>query len=112
MINHKVIGRLNSEVTAMAVNYKKLWKLLISRDLKKRNLEAMAQVSYYTMSKLTHSSNITTDVLGHNCKTLGCSLNDIMSLWMSNLTSTVLKFSGVYIRSKGTPILGRNQVYG
>ena len=48
----------------MAVSYKKLWKLLIDRDLKKKDLEAMAQVSHYTMSKLTHGDNVTTDVLG------------------------------------------------
>jgi putative transcriptional regulator len=39
----------------MAVSYKKLWKLLIDRDLKKKDLEAMAQVSHYTMNKLTMS---------------------------------------------------------
>lgn len=62
----------------MAVSYKKLWKLLIDRDLKKKDLEAMAKVSHYTMNKLTHGDNITTDVLGRICKALGCSLDDIM----------------------------------
>ena len=62
----------------MAVSYKKLWKLLIDRDLKKKDLEEMAQVSHYTMNKLTHEDNVTTDVLGRICKALGCSLDDIM----------------------------------
>lgn len=62
----------------MAVSYKKLWKLLIDRDLKKKDLEEMAQVSHYTMNKLTHGDNVTTDVLGRICKALGCSLGDIM----------------------------------
>lgn len=62
----------------MAVSYKKLWKLLIDRDLKKKDLEEMAQVSHYTMNKLTHGDNATTDVLGRICKALGCSLDDIM----------------------------------
>ena len=52
----------------MAVSYKKLWKLLIDRDLKKKDLEAMARVSH----------NVTTDVLGRICNALGCSLDDIM----------------------------------
>lgn len=68
----------NSEVTIMAVSYKKLWKLLIDRDLKKKDLEEMAQVSHYTMNKLTHGDNVTTDVLGRICKALDCSLDDIM----------------------------------
>lgn len=62
----------------MAVSYKKLWKLLIDRDLKKKDLEAMAQVSHYTMNKLVHGDNVTTDVLGRICKALDCSLDDIM----------------------------------
>lgn len=60
------------------VSYKKLWKLLIDRDMKKKDLEAMAQVSHYTMNKLVHGDNVTTDVLGRICKALDCSLDDIM----------------------------------
>ena len=62
----------------MAVSDKKLWKLLIDRDLKKKDLETMARVSHYTMNKLTHGDNVTTDVLGRICNALGCSLDDIM----------------------------------
>ena len=62
----------------MAVSHKKLCKLLIDRDLKKKDLEAMARVSHYTMNKLTHGDNVTTDVLGRICNALGCSLDDIM----------------------------------
>ena len=67
-----------SEVVTMNVSYKKLWKLLIDRDLKKKDLEQMAGVSHYTMNKLTHGDNVTTDVLGRICKALDCSLDDIM----------------------------------
>ncbi len=62
----------------MTASYKKLWKLLIDRDLKKKDLEEMAGVSHYTMNKLTHGDNVTTDVLGRICKALECSLDDIM----------------------------------
>ena len=75
-INPKDQG--DSEGATMAVSYKKLWKLLIDRDLKKKDLETMAQVSHYTMNKLTHGDNVTTDVLGRIYKALDCSLNDIM----------------------------------
>ena len=68
----------DSEVEIMAVSYKKLWKLLIDRDLKKKDLEAMAQVSHYTMNKLTHGDNVTVDVLGRICRALGCTMDDIM----------------------------------
>ncbi len=64
----------------MTVSYKKLWKLLIDRDLKKKDLEEMADVSHYTMNKLTHGENITTDVLCRICKALNVTMDDIMEL--------------------------------
>lgn len=67
-----------SEVETMNVSYKKLWKLLIDRDLKKKDLEQMANVSHYTMNKLTHGDNVTTDVLGRICKALDVTMDDIM----------------------------------
>ena len=60
----------------MNVSYKKLWKLLIDRDLKKKDLEQMAGVSHYVMNKLAHGDNVTTDILGRICKALDCSLDD------------------------------------
>ena len=62
----------------MKASYKKLWKLLIDRDLKKKDLEEMANVSHYTMNKLTHGDNVTMDVLGRICKALDCEITDIM----------------------------------
>ena len=62
----------------MIVSYKKLWKLLIDRDLKKKDLEQMANISHYTMNKLVHGNNVTTDILGRICKALDCTVDDIM----------------------------------
>ena len=67
-----------SEVRTMNVSYKKLWKLLIDRDLKKKDLEQKAGISHYVVNKLTHGENVTTDVLGRICKALDCSLDNIM----------------------------------
>ena len=69
-----------SEVETMNVSYKKLWKLLIDRDLKKKDLEEMAGVSHYTMNKLTHGDNVTTDVLGRICKALNVTIDEIISV--------------------------------
>lgn len=62
----------------MAASYKKLWKLLIDRDLKKKDLQALAGISNYTVSKLNRGDNVTTDVLGKICKALNCNVDDIM----------------------------------
>ncbi len=62
----------------MAASYKKLWKLLIDRDLKKKDLQKLAGISNYTVSKLNRGDNVTTDVLGKICKALNCNVDDIM----------------------------------
>ena len=76
------IGTSNkvNEVCYMTVSYKKLWKLLIDRDLKKKDLEEMAGVSHYVMNKLTHGDNVPTDVLCKVCKALNCTVDDIMEM--------------------------------
>ena len=60
------------------VSYKKLWHILIDRDMKKKDLEEAAQLTHYQMTKLANNKNVTTDVLGRICKVLDCSTDDIM----------------------------------
>ena len=62
----------------MAVSYKKLWKLLIDKDMKKKDLAAAAGISTYTISKMGKGESVTTDVLGKICAALNCSIEDIM----------------------------------
>ena len=64
----------------MATSYKKLWKLLIDKDMKKKDLAKMAEVSNYTLGKLTRGENVTTDVLVKICKVLECDIGDIMEI--------------------------------
>lgn len=62
----------------MAVSYKKLWKILIDRDMKKKDLAKLADVSNYTITKMSKGKNVTTDTLGKICKVLGVNVEDIM----------------------------------
>ena len=64
----------------MEISYKKLWKLLIDKDWKMKDLEEKAQISNYTMNKLVHGDNVTTDTLAKICKALDCKLDDIMEM--------------------------------
>ena len=64
----------------MAVSYKKLWKLLIDKDLKKKDLAEMAHVSTYTIGKLNRSENVNVDVLVRSCAALDCPIEDIMEV--------------------------------
>ena len=64
----------------MSVNYKKLWKLLIDKDMKKKDLIGAARISTYTIYKLNRGDNVTTDVLARICKALGCNIGDIIDV--------------------------------
>jgi len=76
---HKQIGfeRIGG---VMAVSYKKLWKLLIDRDMKKKDLAEKANLSNYTINKMNRGDNVNTDTLVKICEALGCSFDDIMEI--------------------------------
>ena len=65
----------------MIISYKKLWKLLIDRDLKKKDLREMAGISPSTIAKLGRNENINTEVLIKICRALDCDLKEIMELY-------------------------------
>ena len=64
----------------MAVSYKKLWKLLIDKDIKKKDLSAKAGVSPATITKMGKGGHVTTEVLVKICSALDCNIEDIMEL--------------------------------
>ncbi len=68
----------------MTVSYKKLWKLLIDKDMKKKDLEKAAGISNYVISKMNKGQNITMDIVGKICRALDCTPDDIMEFVDSN----------------------------
>lgn len=62
----------------MSISYKKLWKLLIDKDMKKSQLEKEAKITHYAMTKLSKGLDVSIDVLKKICDTLDCRLEDIM----------------------------------
>lgn len=64
----------------MEVSYKKLWKLLIDKDMKKKDLQAQAGISWTSVTKLSKGENVSMEVLMKVCKALGCNIGDIMDL--------------------------------
>lgn len=64
----------------MVISYKKLWKLLIDRNMNKKDLKEKAGVSAASIAKLGKSRNITTDVLLKICVALDCDIADIMEV--------------------------------
>ena len=64
----------------MKMSYKKLWKLLIDKDMKKTDLRKAAGISSSSLAKLGKDENVTTDVLLRICKALDCELDDIVEI--------------------------------
>ena len=60
------------------ISYKPLWKILIDKDLKKKDLVEMANISNFTLNKLSHNGTVTTETLLKICSALNCSVNDIV----------------------------------
>lgn len=68
----------------MAVSYKKLWKLLIDKDMKKKDLCAKAGISPASVSKLGKNGHVTTEILLKICTALNCQVEDIMEIIPEN----------------------------
>ena len=68
----------------MTISYKKLWKVLIDKDMKKKDLCAAAVISHTSMAKLGKNENVTTDVLLKICHALNCDIGDIMEVIPDN----------------------------
>lgn len=61
----------------MAVSYKKLFKLMIDKNIKKKQLREATGLSYATITKLERGDNVQMDVLERVCSALECTLDDI-----------------------------------
>lgn len=64
----------------MAVSYKRLWKLLIDRDMKKKDLCARAGISSASITKMGKNGHVTTEILLKICTALDCRIEDIMEI--------------------------------
>ncbi len=64
----------------MRICYKKLWKLLIDRDMKKKDLAEQAGISSTSIAKLSKNENVNTEIIRKICTALKCDVSDIMEM--------------------------------
>lgn len=64
----------------MEISYKRLWKLLIDRDMKKKDLCAKSGISPASITKMGKGGHVTTDILLRICIALDCRIEDIMEI--------------------------------
>lgn len=72
----------------MGVNYNRLWKLLIDKNMNKHDLRLAANLSTGTMAKLGKNENVTTGILVKICDALECDIADIMEIQKQPKTSS------------------------
>ncbi len=64
----------------MAVSYKKLWKLLIDKEMNKQDLREKTNISKATITKMGKNENVNLDVLSKICSSLHCDIGDIVEI--------------------------------
>ncbi len=64
----------------MAISYKKLWKLLIDKDMKRKDLQRIAGISAASITKLGKNENVNTEIIQKICVALQCDVSDIMEI--------------------------------
>lgn len=64
----------------MEFSYKKLWKLLIDKDMRKEDLRLAAGLTSTAIAKLGRNEDVSTKILIKICKTLSCDISDIMEI--------------------------------
>ena len=62
------------------ISYKKLWKLLIDKDMLKKDLAQKAKISPTSIAKLSKNENVNTEILQKICNALNCEICDIMEM--------------------------------
>lgn len=61
----------------MAISYKRLWKTLIDKDMKKKDLCELANISTYTIGRMNRDENVTLEIIERICRTLQCEPSDV-----------------------------------
>ena len=62
----------------MKASYTKLWKILIDKDMKKKDLQAQAGISWTSVTKLSKGENVGMEVLMKICMALNCNIADVV----------------------------------
>ena len=64
----------------MHICYKKLWKLLIDKDMRKKDLAVQAGISTTSIAKLSKNENVNTEIIRKICTALKCDVSEIMEM--------------------------------
>lgn len=71
---------MKGKVISMAVSYKRLWKLLIDKNMKKGDLCKQADISTASVTKMGKDGYVSTEILDKICLALNCNIEDVMEV--------------------------------
>lgn len=61
----------------MEICYKRLWKILIDKDLKKKDLSSVAGISQSSVAKMSRGEPVNLEIILKICSALNCDIGDI-----------------------------------
>ncbi|MDO5376933.1 MAG: helix-turn-helix transcriptional regulator [Clostridia bacterium] len=61
----------------MEISYKRLWKMLIDKDLKKKDLSTVAGISQSSVAKMSRGEPVNMEIILRICTALNCDIGDI-----------------------------------
>lgn len=64
----------------MELSYKKLWKMLIDKELKRTDIKSLAHISSCSLAKLGKNENVSLEILKKICGALDCDIGDIVEI--------------------------------
>lgn len=67
----------------MRISYKPLWRILLEKEISKKQLREMSGISTASLAKLGKGENLTTDVLLKICEALNCNQNQLAKSYFS-----------------------------
>ena len=70
----------------MSVSYKKLWKLLIDKDMNKTDLRNATGISSFTIARMTRGEDVSTAILKRVCMAMKCDIGDIVEFKRDDVT--------------------------
>ena len=87
----------NKKVSLMALCYKRLWKLLIDRNMKKKDLHHVTGIAPATIAKMSRDESVTAAVLDKICTSLKCDISDVVEI----VPEETVRSTSVYTSYKG-----------
>jgi putative transcriptional regulator len=76
--------KIQNKRRILMIIYKKLWKLLIDKEIKKTTLKHMANISMTSIAKLGRNENVNSEIIDKICIALDCDVGDIMEVIHEN----------------------------